>query len=272
MAKKSIFSNLPSLPNLPGKRILGKKEESSKKEKSPKAKNPKPKLVFFIVDWDRENIISEVCKEEDVRFHFTSLGMGTAKSDVLEMLGLGSNEKAVVIVLEQGVGVPVLIKAVRDKLKNTGPGAGIAFTIPLSAINDPLLMIFKQDINIDEKTIASLSGGEGDKMSESKHTHDLILSVVNHGYSDELMSTAREAGARGGTVIQARSQAHEGAVKFFGVSVQEERELLLILTEREKKVSIMQAISEKHGLNSEAHGLILSLPVDDVSSLSLLEY
>ena len=256
MMKKTIFS----------------KEHSIKKEASPKAENPKPKLVFFIVDWDRENIISDVCKEEDVRFHFTSLAMGTARSDVLDMLGIGSTEKALVIVLEQGVGVPILIKAVRDKLKNTGPGAGIAFTIPLSAINDPLLMIFKQDINVDEKTRASVARGEGDKMSEKKHTHDLILSVVNHGYSDELMSTAREAGARGGTVIQARSQAHQGAVKFFGVSVQEERELILILIEREKKVSIMQAISEKHGLNSDAHGIVLSLPVEDVSSLSVLDF
>ena len=102
----------------------------------------------------------------------------------------------------------------------------------------------------------------------SAATHDLIIAVVNQGYSDELMNTAREAGATGGTVINARGQAHEGAVKFFGVSVQDEKEVIIILTVREKKVPIMRAISEAHGLNSKAAGLVFSLPVDNVMGLS----
>ena len=101
-----------------------------------------------------------------------------------------------------------------------------------------------------------------------KLSHDLIVVIVNHGYSDELMNTARAAGASGGTVINARGQAHEGAVKFFGISVQDEKELILILTSREKKVSIMRAICEAHGLNTMAQGIVFSLPVDDVMGLS----
>jgi nitrogen regulatory protein PII len=99
-------------------------------------------------------------------------------------------------------------------------------------------------------------------------THDLIIAVVNQGYSDELMNTARAAGATGGTVINARGQAHEGAVKFFGVSVQDEKEVIIILTAREQKVPIMRAVSEAHGLNSPAAGLVFSLPVDNVLGLS----
>jgi len=193
--------------------------------------------------------------------------MGTANSDILDLLGIGSAEKAVVICLEQEVGIPVLLKEVRKKLKSYGPGAGIAFTIPFSAINDPILLIFKQSIHKNEK-IAADATGEGENMSD-EYSHDLIVSIVNYGFSDELMNTAREAGARGGTVLNARGQAHAGAVKFFGVSVQDEKELILILTERENKVAIMQAVSEKHGLNSNAKGIVFSLPVDNVIGLSL---
>ena len=103
---------------------------------------------------------------------------------------------------------------------------------------------------------------------EKERTHDLVMAIVNQGYSDELVNTAREAGASGGTVISARGQAHEGAVKFFGISVQEEKELILILAGRENTVNIMRAISEAHGLNSKAHGIVLSLPVDDVVGMS----
>jgi nitrogen regulatory protein PII len=237
---------------------------------------PSLKVVFFIVDWNRANIISDVCVEEKVRFHFTSKGRGTANSEILDILGIGFSDKAVVICLEQAVGVPVLLKEVGKKLKSFGPGGGIAFTVPLSAINDPILLIFKQSIHKNEKIAAELgqeiSGGnrpnkEGEHMA-ADYSHDLIVSIVNQGYSDEFMNTARAAGASGGTVLNARGQAHEGAVKFFGVSVQDERELVIILTSKEKKIAIMKAVCESHGLNSKAQGIVFSIPVDEVMGLS----
>ncbi|MCL2319171.1 MAG: hypothetical protein FWC45_03740 [Treponema sp.] len=97
--------------------------------------------------------------------------------------------------------------------------------------------------------------------------HDLIVSIVNQGYSDELMSTARNAGALSGTVINGRGQAHEGEVKFFGISVHDEKEMIIILTSREKKVNIMRAVCEAHGLNTKAQGIVFSLPVDNVTGL-----
>jgi nitrogen regulatory protein PII len=101
-----------------------------------------------------------------------------------------------------------------------------------------------------------------------KFTHDLIVAIVNHGYSDELVTTAREAGASGGTVINARGQAHERAVKIFGISVQDDKDIIFFLVSMEKKLSIMRVLSETHGLNSKAHGIIFSLPVDDVVGMS----
>jgi nitrogen regulatory protein PII len=100
-----------------------------------------------------------------------------------------------------------------------------------------------------------------------KTEHDLIISIINHGYSDEFMNTARSAGATGGTIINARGQGHEGAVKFLGVSVQDEKEIIIMLAGSEKKVAIMRAVCEAHGLNSPAQGIVFSLPVDEVLGL-----
>ena len=236
---------------------------------------PELKLVFFIIDWQRAHIISDVFVEEKVRFHFVTRGRGTASSDILDLLGIGAADKAVVVCLEQTVGIWVLLKEVRKKLGLNSPGAGIAFTVPLSAINDPVLRVFKQSIHKNEKIAAELGQKEDSPVHPEKGedmagelNHDLIISIVNQGYSDELMNTAREAGATGGTVLNARGQAHEGAVKFFGISVQDEKEMILTLTSREKKVSIMRAICEAHGLNSNAQGIVFSLPVDNVMGLS----
>jgi len=262
MVDKSVFSRI--LSKLPSK--LTRIQKNVKKEKTPQKQMPKLKLVIFIVDWSSAHSITNVCVNEKVRFHFTSVGRGTANSEILNLLGIGSGEKAVILCLEQEIGVQVLMKEVRKELKVYGPGAGIAFTVPLSAVNDPILMVFKQSILKNE----NLSGKNSDKGANmaSKHSHDLIVSIVNHGYTDELMNKAREAGARGGTVLHARGTAHEGPVKFFGISVQDEKEIILILSEYDKKVPIMQTISENYGLNTKAQGLIFSLPVDNVIGLS----
>ena len=246
--------------------------EQNKVQQETDSPPPVLKLVFFIVDWNRAHILSDVFTEEKVRFHFISKGRGTANSEILDLFGLGASDKAVIICLEQAVMVPVLMKEARKKIGFHNPGAGIVFTISLSAINDPVLLVFKQSILKNEKITSDRGVNMADEsFNETARkviTHDLIIVVVNHGYSDELMNTARAAGASGGTVINARGQAHEGAVKFFGISVQDEKEIILILTSREKKVPIMQAVCEAHGLNSQAHGIVFSLPVDDVMGLS----
>jgi nitrogen regulatory protein PII len=273
MAKKSPISKLFSMLQA---RISGSEQDA--KQVAPSL--PVLKLMFFIVDWNKVNVISDVLLEEKVRFHFISKGMGTATSEILDLLGIGGGDKAIITCLEQAVLVPVLLKEAQKKLGFYRPDAGIAFTIPLSAINDPMLLVFKQSIHKNEKITEEMlkkanrfrpKEDEGENMANEIYhdpkTHDLIVSIVNQGYSDELMNTAREAGASGGTVINARGQTHDGAVRFFGISVHDEKELILILTSPERKVNIMQAICEAHGLNSKAEGIVFSLPVDCVMGL-----
>jgi hypothetical protein len=238
---------------------------------------PQLKMVFFIIDWNKSQAITKVCEEEKVRFHFITKARGTANSEVLDLLGIGAGDKALIICVEQEVLIPVLFKEVRKKLGFYTPGAGIAFTVPLSGINTPLLKVFKESINKNEKiAINRTIDRKGEAMavenksaSPTEINNDLIVAVINHGYSDDFMNVAREAGATGGTVIHSRGLAHKGPVKFFGVSVQDEKEIVMILTGREIKVPIMEAVSRSHGITSKAEGLIFSLPVDSVMGLNL---
>ncbi|GHV71597.1 hypothetical protein AGMMS49928_24120 [Spirochaetia bacterium] len=234
-------------------------------------KQPALKLLVFIVDWGDVEVLSSVFEQEHVRYHFIGKGWGTASSDILDVLGVGSSEKAVVFCLEQEILAPVLLKEVRKKIGRSA-GAGIAFTVPLSGINNPILQVFKESIlkneKIAEMQILHEKEKEAGKMS-NEIKHDLVMAIVNQGYSDELMTVAREAGASGGTIINARGIAHQGPVKFFGVSVQDEREIILMVTSREKKAAIMQAVSQNYGITTEAGGIILSVPVDMLMGLNV---
>ena len=75
-----------------------------------------------------------------------------------------------------------------------------------------------------------------------------------------VMDAAREAGAGGGTTINAKGTA-AGAEKFFGLSLAEEKEIVLIVSDAEKKKDIMKAIMQKAGIDSKAHALVFSIPV-----------
>jgi hypothetical protein len=237
------------------------------------AATPVLKFVIFIIDWKASRYITEIFEEQNVRFHFICKGRGTASSEILDLLGIGASDKAVIVCLEQDVMTPFLIKEVTIGLGLHNPGAGIAFAIPLSGINKPILQVFKNSVHahISGKKAAGAKTAirpEQEEPLSTEKKHDLIVIVVNQGFSDELMAVAKDAGATGGTIVNARGLVHKGPVKFFGISVQDEKEIITILATREKKVAIMHAVSKAFGVSSKAKGIVFSLPAENVTGLS----
>ena len=93
---------------------------------------------------------------------------------------------------------------------------------------------------------------------------ELIVVIVNHGFEEEVMSAARSAGAKGGTVFNARGTASANKeVKFLGVALHPNKEVVLILTGIETRNDIMTAIKEK-GRTTPGAGILFSLPVESV--------
>lgn len=194
--------------------------------------------------------------EGNITLQYEWNASGTASSEMMDILGLGTPEKRVLLT--------VLPKPFADrmgrKLKEAAvigtKNSGIAFTLPMSGANHLLLQMLEA-LQGEETNERGKSG-----MEDMKYA--LIAAVVNLGYSENVMEAARGAGAGGGTVIPGRRTGSEEAIQFWGMSIQEEKEMILIITEQENKLKIMQAISAKCGLHSEADGLVLSLPIDTV--------
>lgn len=89
----------------------------------------------------------------------------------------------------------------------------------------------------------------------------------NQGFSEDVMDAARPMGASGGTVFHSRMVGNEEGMNFWKINVQQEREVVLILAREEDKMSIMKAVGEKCGMQSEAQGIAFSVPVDKVAGL-----
>ncbi len=99
-------------------------------------------------------------------------------------------------------------------------------------------------------------------------SHECIVCIVNTGFSDAVMDAAREFGARGGTVIHGRGTVSREAERFFGITIQPDKELVLILVPRDLTDKILHALYRAVGLKTPGQGIAFSLPVDQVVGLS----
>ncbi|MBQ3482822.1 MAG: P-II family nitrogen regulator [Clostridia bacterium] len=100
-----------------------------------------------------------------------------------------------------------------------------------------------------------------------KYQYETILCIVNAGFSDTVMSAARACGATGGTVLHARGTANPEAETFFKITIQPDKEVVLILVPTAIKDDILHAIYREAGLNTPGQGIAFSLPVDGVVGL-----
>lgn len=99
-------------------------------------------------------------------------------------------------------------------------------------------------------------------------SYEMILCVVNAGFSELVMDAAKEEGARGGTVIHARGTANKEAEQFFHIAIQPDKEIVMILVPAEIKDNVLHAIYKNAGLKSEGKGIAFSVAVDEVVGIS----
>ena len=108
-------------------------------------------------------------------------------------------------------------------------------------------------------------------MSEKEkiEKYEVIVAIVNEGHSDKVMDAAREAGARGGTISNARGSGNKEIEKKYGVIITPQKEMLYILVSETIRDQVMSAINKAVGIDTPGQGIVFSLPVDNISGLKL---
>ena len=221
------------------------------------------KLLVSIVDHGRGKHIKKFCEENNIYFSIRLYGVGTASSDLLALLGLDGADKDIILSLIPSSRTPMIIKSI-SKLMNMGsPGKGIAFSLPLGALNSLAakeisdLLVSRE--NLEKKT--------DPRKEETMVDFCLIVAVYNSGYTDDVVATARHAGATGGTVLHARGIAKEAGEKYFGLTIQDDKEVMIVLSPADLSRPILDALNTKCGPNTDSQALVMSIPVHEVVGL-----
>ncbi|MBQ7820964.1 MAG: hypothetical protein IJ391_01595 [Clostridia bacterium] len=226
-------------------------------------KTPAFQLLTLITTHKLAERATEIFGEVAIPIQYRMSAEGTASSEIMDMLGLGSIDKTVLTgIIPKSLSESMLDKLYSELRMDTA-NSGIAFTITLTGANNLILRMVEQ--KIEENT------PQGDRKEENTVTeakYVLIAAVVNRGFSSDVMDAARAVGAGGGTIIHSHRIGNEEVAGFWGLSHQEEKETVLIIASLENKVNIMKEISEKCGMHSNAKGVVLSLPIDSVIGFS----
>lgn len=90
---------------------------------------------------------------------------------------------------------------------------------------------------------------------------EMIIVIANAGFSGDVMDAAREVGATGGTVIHARGTGRKEAEETFKITVNPDKDLIIIAVNVKIKDDVLKAIYDKAGLNTEANAVAFSLPI-----------
>ena len=145
-----------------------------------------------------------------------------------------------------------------NELRGHTGGAGIVVSIPISGLNSLVA-------DLAAYHAESLKQKEGNEMERTENS--LILVVCARGCTDDVMSTAKARGARGGTVVKGRLSGLEELEQAYEVELKPEREIVAIVVPTELRGPIMEAINAEHGLRSEAQAALCSLPIEQIVRL-----
>lgn len=211
--------------------------------------------VISVVDRDKRESMSALYGAAGLHMILTMLGQGTATNEHLSLYGLDATEKAVISAVASAEEAAQLLKAAKRKLFIDIPGNGIMLTIPLKSVAGGKTLAYLTD--------SVKTGG----IPPMEFKHELIIAILNEGYSDLVMDAARSAGAGGGTVLHAKGTGSSRAKKFFGVSLADEKDMVYIVAHSDEKAAIMSAISKSAGPGSKAGAICFSLPISSVVGL-----
>ena len=204
--------------------------------------------------------VCEIAAALDLPQTVTLLGHGTAVQSMLDLLGIESTEKRVIMTVANPEKTRKFIKEMRRQVYIGIPGHGIIMAVPIKSVGGG-------------KTLAYLNNGEQQPARytpELSNRSELIVIVANEGRTDQVMNAARAAGATGGTVLHGKGTGSQNK-KFYNVSIASEKEVILMVAQNDRKAAIMQSVLHHAGPDSEAGAILFSLPVSEVAGFGLME-
>ncbi|MDI9439103.1 MAG: P-II family nitrogen regulator [Firmicutes bacterium] len=205
-------------------------------------------LLCVVVNYGLGSRVLNMAKKNGISGGTIALGRGTVSGRLAELLGLTDTRKEIVFMVADRLLGRNALKMFDDELQLYKPRHGIAFTMPLVAF------LGTGNYAYDSKT---REGGAGSM-------YRAVFVVVDKGRGEEVMDVARAAGAKGGTIINARGSSVHETRKFLNLEIEPEKEMVLILARQELADAIVVAVRDELKIHEPGKGIIFVQEVHEV--------
>lgn len=210
--------------------------------------------LFSIVEQGQGKKLIKELANHRIAVNFQTFGFGTAPTEMMDIFGLGTKDKDVIISLGAENSIKEMMANFGEAFQSRSKYGGLMIVLDVSAASRVLSAIL--NYGNTQKT------EKGTGKMRNEHNNNLIVISVNEGFSEDVMQVARKAGATGGTVIKGRLADVERFAEFVSAEVNSERELLFILAPTKTGAQIMEDVNREFGISSAANGIIFALPTE----------
>jgi len=206
------------------------------------------KLLFTVTSPNYEKKFKKIYKNYKLPFVLSLNGFGTASKSMMSYFELDEIKKTVIFSLVADDILDNVLNSV-NKITNE-PGSGIIFSVPISGGPKYLEEVVKQ------------TKKRGDVHIVKNEEYSLVITIASEGYAQTIMDCAKKCGASGGTLINGHGMGSNEAVKFLGVSIEPEKDIVLNVVKNSIKNNVMESIIKTCGINTPGKGVTFSLPID----------
>ncbi len=211
-------------------------------------------MLMSIVQRNSGQRLINTLNDKNITLHFQCVGFGTAPTEMMDIFGLGTNAKDIVISIGAESTIKNMMADFGTNFSSYSEYGGLMIVLKMSAAS----RLVTEILNHNQTELES----KGDGAMKNEHHNNLILISVNNGYADPVMETAKKAGATGGTIVKGRLADAQHLIELGQMKADEERELICILAPSAVSHKIMEDVNKSFGITSDANGILCAVPTE----------
>lgn len=204
-------------------------------------------IMTVLVNYGVGSKVLQIVRQYGFKGGTVMIGTGTVSSNILNFFGLDEIRKEIFMMIAPKTLIDSCFESLGAQLKLEKPNRGIAYTTRIEGLIGAGSCKYEAIVD-DER--------EGEPMYKA------INVVVDKGVAEEVIEAATKAGARGGTIINARGSGIHESSKLFAMEIEPEKEMVVILAKTEISDAIIEAIRADVRIDEPGRGILF---VQDVT-------
>jgi nitrogen regulatory protein PII len=218
----------------------------------PESDKPAFELIWCIVGHEQGSKALKIAKKEGVRGGTICIGRGVRHTRILDLLDANDSRKEIVVMAAGSEVAQAAVKALVQRMHLYFRHRGVVFSLPLESF------VFSKGRDWRRAQTTK---------KEGRTVHQAIFTVVEKGRAEEVVDASLAAGARGGTILNARGAGPHETGALFGMTIEPEREIVLIVAETARTEAIVEAIRTNLRIDDAGVGIIFTMDVNQAFGL-----